>query len=261
MKRALIAVLALLAVSVGAVPTNYTYRWCSLGTTPWDGNADATWQEFTGQDLKNATITYLGTGNGYQYNGIAATCRTDASGVVKTATGTIAVWFYLDGTPTNTLVFLFGEDGSGQNAGDCALWVNSPALTVQLNQQAAGGAPPDRVVVTTNAVTTGAWHHVIAEWANGNHMALYIDGVFNASNLNGLAFGCSNPAAPVSVGVASAGARVIPGKVDDVIVYYSLLSDADRGYVFSNRNFAASEAPTVQILSPAGPASWWSAVK
>ncbi len=109
----------------------------------------------------------------------------------------------------------------------------------------------DNLTGTTNTVTVGGWHHVVAVYAASSTVTFYVDGVQKGvrTMTNGVVPG-STPT--FNIGSDANVNQYFPGSIDDVRVYNRTLSAQEVSDLFtaSNPTTVVVDPPPVIVTSP-----------
>jgi len=157
----------------------------------WDSNFQGVWHLANGATLNAGDSTAngnSGTVNGLispisgQIDGAGSSAGGSNNGVTMpnsitsdTSAFTYSFWVNSSG---GGVPILRGEDGFG-NGWSAAIQLNSIISFSIVNSS------PAQINLNSNAaISSGAWYHVVAVWAPGNGMQLYVNGALDNSNTN-----------------------------------------------------------------------------
>ncbi|MGB7343364.1 MAG: DUF4347 domain-containing protein, partial [Pirellulaceae bacterium] len=130
---------------------------------------------------------------------------------------TVAFWYNFDTTQANSSRMVGSHDGSQ----GFSIYADAAG---NLNFFLQGSTTSQTVTLFNYAIADGEWHHVAAS-RSGNSIRLVIDGGINTTTTTDV--GTVGPAAPLTIGGASATSGDFDGMLDDVRVYTRTLSFSD----------------------------------
>jgi glucosylceramidase len=196
--------------------------------------------------VSNATWVAGLEGGALNFNGSNSTVSLPASAFVSVSNEvTVAMWVYgAESQPRDDTLF-YAQDASGNRV----LNINLPGLdsTVYWDAGNSGGSLVDSL--STNAATgdfKGAWNHwAFTKNATNGEMKIYLNGALwhSATGQTRTMTGIT----AVTLGANTGGASVYDGKVDDVWICDTALSEAQIATVYSHAIRPEADAKSVTV--------------
>ncbi len=230
-----------------------SYTW-TMSPTPLSGQA-AWW---TGE---NSSLDVTGSANGSQLNGVSfaagkmgrafsfdgvddAVSVTD-SAALKPAQISLEAWVYASAAQAAGSTVVMKTTSSAATDGYGLGYVSATQFGFWINAAATNR------VVTSAALSTGAWHHVVGTY-DGATIRLYVDGVQVGTGA-AYAAAITHSAQPLLIGRSAGGAGWL-GQIDEVALYNRALTAAEVSANYAGSNAVASLLPSGITFNGATPA-------
>lgn len=232
------------SVSVSNVPTGlvagYAYEEES-GTTAVDSSGSGNTGTLTNGATRNASGQ---NGKALEQDGTDDYVSTaDAASLDLVSAGTVMAWVRLDTVGIAQVIVSKGANSAAsQNYALMVQSTNRPRCEI-------GDGSSINAVNPTATLSAGTWYHLACVWDGSTHK-LYLDGGSPASGSQTIT--PAGNSAALAVGKYGGNSRYLDGRIDDVRIYNTALSQTEVQAAMVAPAGVETTAPSVSLTAPSG---------